>query len=102
MEMESSSNLGENISYNVEDCPSALPSPSIHHSPGPSRVCRRGKVQGQPQHHHEWKRPVFNTKTSTLNVLFKIKIKASSKCDLYLDIRNGTLANQSCQSKIKL
>ncbi|KAG5582106.1 hypothetical protein H5410_052733 [Solanum commersonii] len=37
-----------------------------------------------------------------LNVLFKIKIKASSKCDLYLDIRNGTLANQSCHSKIKL
>uniref|UniRef100_A0A3Q7IID4 Protein kinase domain-containing protein n=1 Tax=Solanum lycopersicum TaxID=4081 RepID=A0A3Q7IID4_SOLLC len=37
-----------------------------------------------------------------LNVLFKIKFKVSSKCDLSLDIRNGTLANQSCHSKIKL
>ncbi|MCD9645030.1 hypothetical protein HAX54_033672 [Datura stramonium] len=37
-----------------------------------------------------------------LNVLFKLKLKVSSKCDLSLDIRTTTLANQSCHSKTNL
>ncbi|OIS98158.1 hypothetical protein A4A49_29898 [Nicotiana attenuata] len=37
-----------------------------------------------------------------LNVLFKVKVKVSTKCDLSLDIRTASLASQSCQSKTKL
>ncbi|CAN4081471.1 unnamed protein product [Withania somnifera] len=37
-----------------------------------------------------------------LNLLFKVKVKVSSKCDLSLDIRTSTVADQSCHSKIKL
>ncbi|PHT36163.1 hypothetical protein CQW23_23863 [Capsicum baccatum] len=37
-----------------------------------------------------------------LNLLFKIKVKVSTRCHLSLDIRMATTANQSCHSKIKL
>ncbi|XP_059298277.1 uncharacterized protein LOC132050977 [Lycium ferocissimum] len=37
-----------------------------------------------------------------LNVLFKVKVKVSSKCDLTLDIRTASVAEQSCHSKTKL
>lgn len=37
-----------------------------------------------------------------LIVLFKVKVKVSTKCDISLDIQTASLASQSCQSKTKL